>query len=614
MDTRKNKQATFHIIILFSLLRQLPAQPNPSYNSSPRVANEIQVGVILDMGTWLGKTLHSCIAVAISDFYAINNGYQTRIYCHSHQGFQGRSNACSLNWEAEVIKSLQWALGLKSYVPKSRKLSNECDKKKKKKRELRVGFWTRSNGIEKEIYPSSNGINPSSGGDVDKIMWPGMSGITPKGWLMRKSSEKLRIAVPQKLHFKELVNIDYGNLTNDVTITGFCIDVFKAAIEALPYEVEYEFIPFIGNYYDLIYQVYLKNFDAAVGDITITAKISQYVDFTMSYTDLGVGTIERIGNKDMWIFLKPLDADLWLTSLAFFLFRGIVVWVIEHPTNSEFHGSSAQQIGKICRFTFSTLVLNCSYYTATESSFLTVQQIQGASKGDPIGYHSEDPVTIFHWVHHRDHKLWSYVSPEEFADALSRGSQNGGAAAIIDEIPYIKTFLAKYSTNYAMAFQKGSQLVFEISRRIVKQREGGKLMMIEKKWFKSHKSTIIKYQNSLTNSRTLSLDSVWGLFIITGVSFALALLWFKIYFLHEYLQLDILRLVLSHSPVFDSLEVRVAVALLQRGGFDVGEEERKRWMVMGKREKGMEEAATSAPTPARPEGLSVMKNDVLDGD
>lgn len=90
-----------------------------------------------------------------------------------------------------------------------------------------------------------------------------------------------------------------------------------------------------------------KNFDAAVGDITITAKRSQYVNFTMSYTHLGVGTIERIENKDMWIFLKPLDVDLWLTSLVFFLFTGVVVRVIEHPTNSEFQGSSAQQIGTI---------------------------------------------------------------------------------------------------------------------------------------------------------------------------------------------------------------------------------------------------------------------------
>ena len=89
--------------------------------------------------------------------------------------------------------------------------------------------------------------------------------------------------------------------------------------------------------------------------------------------------------------------------------------------------------------------------------------------------------------------------------------------------------------NVLQAFQKGSPLVSEISRGIAKLREGGKLMMMEKKWFKSHQSTITKYQNS-PNSRTLSLDSFWGLFIVTGVSSALALLWFMIYFLHEYLQ------------------------------------------------------------------------------
>ena len=40
-----------------------------------------------------------------------------------------------------------------------------------------------------------------------------------------------------------------------------------------------------------------------------------------------------------------------------------------------------------------------------------------------------------------DTMLREYSTPEEFHDALSRGSHNGGVAAIFDEIPYVRRFL-----------------------------------------------------------------------------------------------------------------------------------------------------------------------------
>ena len=81
-----------------------------------------------------------------------------------------------------------------------------------------------------------------------------------------------------------------------------------------------------------------------------------YVDFTLPFTELGTGTVARRGNSDIWVFLKPLHANLWLTSAAFFVLMGLVVWTIEHPTNEEFQGSVAYQIGTILWFGFSTLV------------------------------------------------------------------------------------------------------------------------------------------------------------------------------------------------------------------------------------------------------------------
>ncbi|CAL5427070.1 unnamed protein product [Camellia sinensis] len=202
-----------------------------------------------------------------------------------------------------------------------------------------VGFWTPTDGIKKQMYPSNNGL--------EAILWPGSSTTTSKGWLVRKSGKKLRIGVPPKSRYKELVNVERNPQTNATTVTGFCVDVFNAAIEALKYELPYEFIPFedangetAGTYNDLVYQVYLQRnykYDVVLGDVTITANRSLYVDFTSTYTDIGIGRVARVDmKKNMWIFLKPLDSDLWLTSAGFFILTGFVVWIIEHPINEEF--------------------------------------------------------------------------------------------------------------------------------------------------------------------------------------------------------------------------------------------------------------------------------------
>ncbi|KAA8550525.1 hypothetical protein F0562_002209 [Nyssa sinensis] len=411
------------------------------------------------------------------------------------------------------------------------------------KGDRRVGFWTLMDGITKKMNLSVEKKYSSSHSGIEAIIWPGESTTTPKGWVLPMS------------------------------------DVFKTAIDALEYEVSYEFIPFVnangqkaGNYNDLIYQVYLQKYDAVVGDITITRNRSLYVDFTLPFTDMGVGTLAPVvENKNMWIFLKPLDSGLWITSASFFIITGFVVWAIKHPINEEFQGSPAQQIGTALWFGFCTLVyahreklksnlsrfvvivwvfvvlILTSSYTATLTSPLTVHQIQLASKGNYIGYQTgSDMQGVIGRSNLNFEGLKQYSSLDEYADALSRGNNNGGVAAIIDEIPYIKLFLAKHPVGYAMiapkpttngfafAFRKGSPLVPEISRAIAKLREEGKLIMMENEWFKSQSSFMS--QDSVTSPNIpnrLDFDSFGGLFLISGISSALALLIFLICLLHK---------------------------------------------------------------------------------
>lgn len=111
-----------------------------------------------------------------------------------------------------------------------------------------------------------------------------------------------------------------------------------------------------------------QKYDAVVGDITIRANRSIYVDFTMPFTQSGVTMIVPIKEdqrKNLWVFLKPLNWDLWFTILTFFIFTGFVTWVLEHRVNNDFRGTPINQLGMVFWFTFSTMVFAHSKYSSS---------------------------------------------------------------------------------------------------------------------------------------------------------------------------------------------------------------------------------------------------------
>ena len=89
---------------------------------------------------------------------------------------------------------------------------------------------------------------------------------------------------------------------------------------------------------------------------------------------------------------------------------------------------------------FVVLILTQSY-TASLTSILTVQRLQPAFV---------DVKEIKNNGYFHKSQLKQYSTPEEYHGALSKGTHNGGVAAIFDEIPYIKIFLAKYCSRYTM--------------------------------------------------------------------------------------------------------------------------------------------------------------------
>nr|POF09061.1 glutamate receptor 2.8 [Quercus suber] len=317
----------------------------------------------------------------------------------------------------------------------------------------------------------------------------------------------------------------------------------------------------------------MQKYDAVVGDITILASRALYIDFTLPYTESGVSMVVLVKadeRKNLWIFLKPLSLNLWLTTSAAVIFTGFVVWVLEHRVNTEFRGPPKQQLGLIFWFSFSTLVfahrekvvnnwsrfvliiwifmvlILTQSYTASLTSMLTVQRLQPTfvdvkeikKNGYFVGYPKSSFLKgiLIKQLGFHESKLKPYETPEEYHEALSNGTHNSGVVAIFDEIPYLKLFLAKYCSKYIMAFRQRSPLVPYISKAIFNvTQDKDKIEAIEKKYFSSQAAC--EGQSTTISSHSLGVDSFRGLFLITGITSIVSL---SVY---------VFNFVYSHWPV-----------------------------------------------------------------
>jgi ABC-type amino acid transport substrate-binding protein len=106
-------------------------------------------------------------------------------------------------------------------------------------------------------------------------------------------------------------------------------------------------------------------YDAAVGDLTVTAERVNGSDFTVPYTQSGVAMLVLANDEPNTIlctFAKPLSGELWFASLAFFVYTGFVLCVIERPRNQEYQGSILRQCSTSLYFSFSTLTFSHGYH------------------------------------------------------------------------------------------------------------------------------------------------------------------------------------------------------------------------------------------------------------
>ncbi|KAI3774206.1 hypothetical protein L1987_48751 [Smallanthus sonchifolius] len=340
-----------------------------------------------------------------------------------------------------------------------------------------LGYWSNHSGLlvqPPETLYAKPSNRSSSNQHLRSVVWPGNTTKKPRGWEFSNNGRPLRIGVPMRASFKEIVTLVNGSQE----IHGFSVDVFLAALKLIPYSVPYEFVMFGDghknpSYTEFVNKVANNVFDAAVGDIAIITNRTKVVDFTQPYIESGLVVVIPIKKLDSsaWAFLRPFTPLLWVVAMIFSIIIGVVVWILEHGWNEEFRGPPRKQLVTMFWFAWSTLffahrektvstlgrlvlfvwlfvvlIINSSY-TASLTSILTVQQLSSPIRGieslistdERIGFQvgSFAENYMIEELNIPKSRLLALGSPQEYAEKLRAGI----VAAIVDERPYIDLFL-----------------------------------------------------------------------------------------------------------------------------------------------------------------------------
>ncbi|KAI9094275.1 hypothetical protein K1719_026857 [Acacia pycnantha] len=439
----------------------------------------------------------------------------------------------------------------------------------------RIGYWTNYSGLSvvapEILYTKPPNIS-SSNQHLSDVIWPGETTKIPRGWVFPNNGKPLRIAVPNRVSYMDFTS----KSKSPPGVKGYCIDVFEAAINLLPYPVPRQYILYGDghtnpSYSEITDEVAHGNFDAVVGDIAIVANRIKVVDFTQPYMESGLVVVVPVKEvkSSPWSFLQPFTALMWCVTGALFLLVGAVVWILEHRLNHEFRGSKREQLMTIFWFSFSTLffahkentvstlgrmvlliwlfvvlIINSSY-TASLTSILTVQQLTSQIEGIDSLISSNQPIGVQDGSFIADYlisemqiaksRIVNLKSEQDYIDALDRGPQGGGVAAIVEERPYMEILMSQTKCKFrtvgqeftksglGFAFQRDSPLAVDLSTAILQLSENGDLQKIHDKWFKTFSCSA---QANDSSSNQLSLSSFWGLFLICGIACFLALVTF----------------------------------------------------------------------------------------
>ncbi|OWM73373.1 glutamate receptor 2.7-like [Punica granatum] len=431
-----------------------------------------------------------------------------------------------------------------------------------------IGYWTKGLGFSKGI--DENSTYNYSMSILGPILWPGGPWAIPRGWVIPTKGNKLKIGVPFGNAHMEFVYARYESPGANLTVTGFSINVFNAALMQLPYHVECEFHAFNGTYDSLVQRVYSKEVDAVVADTAIVANRYQYAEFSQPYSDSNLQIIIYVQPTTFgraWLILKPFTSSMWIATIFVNTLCGFTVYVIERMHYKDvFRGSVLNQTIVMLTLTFTTLfslqgrklhsnmsriimvvwlfvaLVITQSYTASLTSFLTVEKLTqvdvtveslvrdrvqvGCDRNSFVVKHLEG-------IGFRPSNIRTY-SEDDYTRALKSGEI--GAAFL--ESPHARVFLAKNCKGFTTAkqtvevggfgfvFPKNSPYLPDISEAVLRIAESGTIRDLENSMLNSYKCASSEADS---NQQKIGIESFLGLF---GVAIATSVVCLVLFVLH----------------------------------------------------------------------------------
>ncbi|XP_078153275.1 glutamate receptor 2.3-like [Carex rostrata] len=407
-----------------------------------------------------------------------------------------------------------------------------------------IGYWSEGFGFYKD--ESQLSLRGSTLPQLTVVHWPGELNKIPGGL------RELKVGVP--VNFPPGYGyVTYDNTTNNYS--GFCIAVFNAAIDRLNSWIPFKFVNFTINgsktYDDLIDQVYSKNYDMAIGDITITSSRSEKVSFTEPFIESGFVMIVPLKHKNPSLLLfKPFHWTLWISFAIVFICNVVAILLLEkdHNLQAGFHGPLYRQLGATFWIVGNTIFQNHgerigSYYTkvviiswllvvlivsncftANLSSILVTEKLTPVVDKSKVGCQNVSFVVNYvkNVLNFKD--VVPTKGPEELAHAFKKGT----ITSAIVELPYAQIFLSKYK-NYAVhgdtqmhggfgfALQKSNPLTAELSRVILELQEDGTVKDLGRQLFLPPFYGSDATANSLDAQQSLRADAFLVLFVLNAV-------------------------------------------------------------------------------------------------
>ncbi|PPD73572.1 hypothetical protein GOBAR_DD29501 [Gossypium barbadense] len=364
----------------------------------------VHVGVILDVNSPVGSVAKACIPMAISDFYAAHPNFRTRLSLHHRNYDDALAAAFTARFLIDVNqKALLLVVSFSATSPSlfttqnpfffdirvssrfsiylnSRKLSILKTLKRVMAMQTRVIVVHMSSSLGSKVFLLAKKTTMISEGYawIAISSMQGVLGIRPhislenfkKKWKseINSSSTKLNIfgylaydtvwALGKALRSSafEIINV----INNKKKVIGYWtlenglirkIGKAKKGKSMSKYELKPSIWP--GNTKDIP-----RGWTTPVGGNKLRIGVPDKIGFE-AYLKVEQDPYTKestVTGNNMWIFLKPLSWDIWLTTGAAFVCTSLVVWILEHRVNNEFRSSAHQQVGTVFWFSFSILV------------------------------------------------------------------------------------------------------------------------------------------------------------------------------------------------------------------------------------------------------------------